>query len=104
MTTPPSRPSISKDVVNLIIHHFDSKDSEPDLGDTSWWTRIFSSAVNEAQEKFNVKLTKMTIVRVLIDAGRAGCNKGREKELEDLLRDDEVTERLVIRDLDSSEK
>jgi hypothetical protein len=104
MTTTSSRTSIPEDVVNLILHHFDSTDSEPDIGDPSWWARILSSTMNEAQEKFNVKLTKMTVVKVLIDTGRAKCKKDREKDLEDLFRDEEVTERLVIRDPDSSEK
>lgn len=104
MTTTSSRTRVPEDVVNLILHHFDSTESEPDLGDPSWWTRILSSTMNEAQEKFNIKLTKMTVVKVLVDARRAKCKEGREKDLEDLFRDEEVTERLVIRDPDSSEK
>src|SRR5450432_968889 len=52
MTTTSSRTRVPEGVVNLVLRHFDSTDSEPDLGDPSWWTRILSSTMNEAQETF----------------------------------------------------
>jgi hypothetical protein len=71
-------------IVDMILRIFNETESKPDVGLTAWWTQLFSTIIKEGQEQFEVKLSKIMIVRILIARNRVGCNKGRKKDLEAL--------------------